>query len=71
MDALARQISTPLDWDACLGAVLEMQPDAVLEIGPGNALARMWAERAPQVPVRASDDFRSVEGIAAWVKARG
>lgn len=71
MDALARQISTPLDWDACLGAVLEMQPDAVLEIGPGNALARMWGERDSGVPVRASDDFRSAAGIVDWVTARG
>ncbi|MBS0356732.1 MAG: malonate decarboxylase subunit epsilon [Proteobacteria bacterium] len=71
MDALARQISTPLDWDACLGAVLEMQPDAVLEIGPGNALARMWGERGSGVPVRASDDFRSAAGIVDWVTARG
>ncbi|RTL36860.1 MAG: malonate decarboxylase subunit epsilon [Rhodocyclaceae bacterium] len=71
MDALARQISTPLDWDACLGAVLEMQPDVVLEIGPGNALARMWGERDNGVPVRASDDFRSAAGIIDWVCARG
>ncbi|WP_079436837.1 acyltransferase domain-containing protein [Zoogloea sp. LCSB751] len=71
MDALARQISTPLDWDACLGAVLEMQPDVVLEIGPGNALARMWGERDSGVPVRASDDFRSAAGIIDWVNARG
>lgn len=70
MDALARQISTPLDWDACLGAVLEMQPDVVLEIGPGNALARMWGERDNGVPVRASDDFRSAAGIVDWVRAR-
>jgi hypothetical protein len=41
MDSLARQISTPLDWEACLSAVLEMQPDVLLEIGPGNALARI------------------------------
>lgn len=68
--ALARQISTTLDWAACLDAVAEMQPDAVLEIGPGNALARMWSERETAVPARATDDFRSVEGILAWVQAR-
>lgn len=66
--ALARQICTPLDWAACQQAVLEMQPDAVLEIGPGNALAKLFAERAPAVPVRASDDFRSLDGIVGWVE---
>ncbi|HEX6735874.1 MAG TPA: malonate decarboxylase subunit epsilon [Azonexus sp.] len=67
--ALARQICTPLDWAACQQAVLEMQPDAVLEIGPGNALARLFAELAPAVPVRASDDFRSLDGIVRWVES--
>jgi [acyl-carrier-protein] S-malonyltransferase len=50
LNALARQICTPLDWAACLQTVLEMQPDVVLEIGPGNALGpalrRAGAQRA-------------------------
>lgn len=69
VDALARQICTPLDWAACLQAVREMQPDAVLEIGPGNALAKLFGELAPEIPVRASDDFRSIEGIVRWLEA--
>jgi len=67
--ALARQLSTPLDWAACQQAIVEMQPDAVLEIGPGNALARLFAEHAPTIPVRASDDFRSIDGIVGWVES--
>ncbi|PKO48249.1 MAG: malonate decarboxylase subunit epsilon [Betaproteobacteria bacterium HGW-Betaproteobacteria-4] len=67
--ALARQICTPLDWAACLQAVREMQPDAVLEIGPGNALARLFGELAPEIPVRACDDFRSLDGIVRWLEA--
>lgn len=67
--ALARQIATPLDWAACLQAVREMQPDAVLEIGPGNALARLFGEVAPGIPVRATDDFRSADGIVRWVES--
>lgn len=69
LDALARQIAAPLDWSACLQAVLEMQPDAVLEIGPGNSLARLIADLAPAIPVRASDDFRSIDGIVRWIEA--
>jgi [acyl-carrier-protein] S-malonyltransferase len=67
--ALARQICTPLDWAACLQAVREMQPDAVLEIGPGNALARLFGELAREIPVRACDDFRSIEGILGWLES--
>ena len=69
LDALARQICTPLDWAACLQTVREMQPDAVLEIGPGNALARLFSELAPDIPARACDDFRSVDGIVRWLEA--
>lgn len=67
--ALARQICTPLDWAACLATVVEMQPDAVLEIGPGNALTRLLAELAPALPARAWDDFRTPAGILAWVRS--
>ena len=67
VEALARQICTPLDWAACLEAVAELQPDAVLEIGPGNALAKLFGESAPAIPVRASDDFRSIDGIVRWL----
>jgi len=68
LDALARQICSPLDWAACLQSVVEMQPDVVLEIGPGNALARLFGEMAPGIPVRACDDFRTVDGIVGWVQ---
>lgn len=70
VDALARQICTPLDWAACLETVAELQPDAVLELGPGNALAKLFGEVAPAIPVRASDDFRSIDGIVAWLAGR-
>ena len=66
--ALAQQISTPLDWLACMEAVVEAQPDAVLEIGPGNALARMLLEEAPDIRVRALDDFRDPAEAVAWVQ---
>lgn len=69
--ALARQICTPLDWAACQQAIVELQPDVVLEIGPGNALTRLFGEFAPDIPTRASDDFRSIDGIVAWVQAAG
>lgn len=68
LDALARQICSPLDWAACLYAVRELQPDVVLEVGPGNALSKLFAEVAPEIPVRASDDFRSPAGIVDWLQ---
>ena len=65
--ALARQLSMPLDWATCMDAVAEHQPDRVLEVGPGAALARLWAGRFPAIPVRAVDEFRSLDGVVEWV----
>jgi [acyl-carrier-protein] S-malonyltransferase len=70
MQALAQQICTTLDWSACLSTVAEMQPDAVLELGPGSALSAMWDALGTGVPARASDEFRGAEGIARWVLAQ-
>jgi [acyl-carrier-protein] S-malonyltransferase len=69
LNALARQICTPLDWAACLQTVLEMQPDVVLEIGPGNAWPGSLPNWRRNVPVRACDDFRSNDGIVSWVRS--
>lgn len=68
--ALARQIHTRLDWAACMDSIVEMQPDAVLEIGPGAALAKMLIELEPRLEARSVDDFRSAEAAAHWVASR-
>lgn len=65
--ALARQLATPLDWGACMEAVAEAQPHAVLEIGPGDALARMFVEAVPDVPARALGEFREPRAAIAWL----
>ena len=67
LDALADQICHAMDWVACLQAIRELQPDAVLEIGPGRAMARMWNASYPDIPARSSDDFRTPAGIQKWV----
>lgn len=67
IDALSRQLSTTLDWAACMDVVAEAQPDAVLEIGPGDALARMLAEVHPDIPVRALAAFKEPAAAAGWL----
>ncbi|AHG62891.1 ACP S-malonyltransferase [Advenella mimigardefordensis] len=68
LNALAEQISHGMDWGACLQAIRERQPDAVLEIGPGRALARMWNTIYPDIPARSIDDFRSPTGVQHWLE---
>lgn len=67
--ALAAQIARTVRWDECMENVLARQVRCVLEIGPGQALARMWNQRYPTVPARACDDFRSAAAIAAWLNS--
>ena len=65
--ALATQISSMLHWDDVMETIVEMQPDAVLEIGPGNALSKMFGDFAPSIPVRSVCDFKSAQGVLSWL----
>lgn len=64
---LAEQVATTVLWDRCMDTVAERRPDAVLEVGPGDTLARLWRERHPAVPVRSCDEFASAGQVLAWV----
>lgn len=68
-DTLARQVASTLRWDLCLEAAFERGPTAVLELGPGRALADMASNLRPDLPVRSLDDFRSLEGVRDWLAA--
>ena len=65
--ALARQIAQTVAWDECMDAIAAQRVHAVLEIGPGAALARMWQDRHADVPARSADEFRSAPAIVAWL----
>lgn len=67
VELLSRQISNTVKWSACLDAAHERGCRVFLELGPGDALARMARERFPQLPIRSVADFRGVDGAAAWV----
>ncbi|KAF1020385.1 MAG: Polyketide biosynthesis malonyl CoA-acyl carrier protein transacylase PksC [Paracidovorax wautersii] len=65
--ALARQISHTVQWQDCMQELYERQVSCVLEIGPGQALARLWNQRYPDMPARSADEFRSTQAIARWL----
>ena len=65
--ALARQIDHPVEWERSMTTLAERRPRCVLEVGPGTSLARMWAARFPEVPVRSVDEFHSAQAVVAWV----
>ena len=67
IDVLSRQISTTIDWFACLHTLTELGCTALLELGPGRALSRMARDSFPDLPARSVADFRSLPGVADWV----
>jgi [acyl-carrier-protein] S-malonyltransferase len=67
LDKLAAQISHTVQWADCLQACVEAGATGFLELGPGHALSGMAAEIGAGLPVRSLDDFRSLQGVRAWV----
>jgi [acyl-carrier-protein] S-malonyltransferase len=65
--ALSEQLAARLEWARCLAAVAELGCTVLLELGPGNALARMAAEAVPEAKARSVADFRTLGGAARWV----
>ena len=64
---LAAQISQTLQWKACLDNCRATGPDAVLELGPGRALASMADRNLSRPRVRSMDDFRTPAGVITWL----
>jgi [acyl-carrier-protein] S-malonyltransferase len=68
---LDAQLSATIEWSRCLDALYERGCRVYLELGPGSALAHMARRRLGEhVDARSVEDFRSLEGIARWVRER-
>ena len=67
IDVLSRQVAETISWMDCMDGLVERGVTTCLELGPGNALARMMRERHPDVATRSVADFRSIEGVVEWV----
>jgi [acyl-carrier-protein] S-malonyltransferase len=68
VDTLSRQLSETILWSDCMDAAAEAGMTVALELGPGAALARMLQARHPQIACRSVADFRSLDGIVAWLE---
>jgi len=71
LSALSRQISTTLRWDRCMTALEEAGVDTVIELGPGNDLAKLIEADHPRISVRSIDEFRDWHSVRNWVASRG
>jgi len=65
---LAHQIDHTVRWDEVMDQLAARGPSCVLEIGGGQALARLWQQRHPSIPARSADEFRTLDGVLAWIE---
>ena len=68
LDKLALQISHPVQWASCLASCVEAGARVFFELGPGHALADIAARSYPGMTARSFDDFRSLQGVRAWLQ---
>ena len=64
---LSRQIAETIRWKECMDACVEAGATVALELGPGAALSRMLQARHPDIACRSVTEFRSLDGIRAWL----
>jgi [acyl-carrier-protein] S-malonyltransferase len=64
---LPRQIAEPIRWRDCMDELGEAGITVALELGPGAALSRMLQSRNQNIACRSVTEFRSLDGIRAWV----
>jgi [acyl-carrier-protein] S-malonyltransferase len=69
LQKLALQVRQTVDWAVCMESCRAARPQRVLELGPGDALARMAGEAMPDIAVRSVTAFRSLDGIRHWLDA--
>ena len=67
-DKLARQIQQTVDWAACMQSCRAAGVTKVVELGPGNALARLMHEFMPDGDVHSLSEFHSLPGFEHWVQ---
>ncbi|MGY3341530.1 MULTISPECIES: acyltransferase domain-containing protein [unclassified Bradyrhizobium] len=64
---LASQVAHPIDWSTTLEALVELGATAVLDLGPGHALAEMMQASKPLMRSYSADGFRTIEGLRRWL----
>jgi hypothetical protein len=68
IDKLADQISTTIDWAACLESCRAAGAVAALELGPGTTLSHMASALFPDGRARAVQEFRTLAGLRTWLQ---
>jgi [acyl-carrier-protein] S-malonyltransferase len=67
-DKLTRQIQQTVDWAACMQSCHAAGVTKIVELGPGNALARFMHELMPDGDVHSLSEFHSLSGCEHWLQ---
>jgi [acyl-carrier-protein] S-malonyltransferase len=67
INTLSKQISQTIQWKGTLETLLEFGCDVILELGPGNALSKMVQKLDSDVIIRSISDFKTLDGVIAWI----
>ena len=70
VEALSCQIATTVRWDRCMRALEEAGIDTVIELGPGNDLAKLIEADHPRISARSVDEFRDWHAVSEWLDLR-
>ncbi len=69
LDKLGKQVAQTVDWAACMEACRAAGATRALELGPGDALARMAGDLIGERDSRSVADFRSMDGVLQWLRS--
>jgi [acyl-carrier-protein] S-malonyltransferase len=69
LDKLARQVAQTVDWAACMESCRAAGATRALELGPGDALARMMGGVLSESESRSVAEFRSIHGVVDWFRS--
>ncbi len=69
LDKLARQVAQTIDWAACMESCRAAGATRALELGPGDALARMMGGVLGESESRSVAEFRSIHGVVDWFRS--
>lgn len=67
INSIKDAISVPINWQQCMNTIMGLGVKVVLELGPGNALAKMISGIHPAISARSVVDFRTPEGVRNWL----
>ena len=67
-DKLARQVQQAVNWAACMASCRAADVTKIVELGPGNALARMMHDFMPDTDIHSLSEFHSLSGFELWVQ---